>query len=83
MANSRTIAPKSAKSRPGDVACSLCKKRDCRPGRPLCRRPDRVKRSHTCYCNSYHYPHRSGSGRCLDNPKGADRMNELCYGVAS
>lgn len=58
-----------------------CKKRGCRRGRPLCRRTD-SQRNLTCQCCAYHYPHRLGSGRCLANPKGAERMNELAWGAA-
>jgi hypothetical protein len=62
------------------VGC-YCKRRGCRRGRPLCRRADNP-RNLTCQCCAYHYPHRLGSGRCLANPKGAERMNELAWGAA-
>ncbi len=65
------------------MSACYCKKKGCRPGRPLCRRVDARKRNATCYCTNYHYPHRAGSGLCIENPKGQERMNELCYGVAS
>lgn len=65
------------------MACSYCTRKDCRRGRPLCRRPDRKARDQRCTCGAYHYPHRSGSGRCVDNPNGQDRMNALVYGPES
>ncbi len=57
-----------------------CLKRGCRRARPLCRRTDNP-RNVTCNCHSMHYPHRIGSGVCLYNTKGAERMNALAYGV--
>jgi hypothetical protein len=42
------------------MACSYCRKRTCRPGRPLCKR----RRPTPCQCGLYHYPHRPGSGLC-------------------
>lgn len=65
------------------MACPYCTKRECRKGRPLCRRPDRKQRAHTCYCPGYHYPHRCGSGLCLENPNSQDRMNAILYGTES
>ncbi len=34
----------------------------CRPGRPRCRW--RRREAGICSCGAYHYPHRTGSGRC-------------------
>jgi hypothetical protein len=58
-----------------------CKRKGCRPGRPLCRRADAKPRNARCYCCAYAFPHRVGSGACLSNPKGPERLNELIYGV--
>lgn len=54
------------------IGC-YCKRPECRPGRPLCRRTDNP-RNVTCTCDHYHYPHRAGSGRCVQNPEGMARM---------
>lgn len=60
-----------------------CQRKGCRPSRPLCRRLDANPRNRGCNCGSYHFPHRTGSGLCIHNPKGQERMNELAYGKAS
>lgn len=43
----------------------------CCPGRPACRK--QRKEEGLCYCAAYHYPHRSGSGRC-GSPEQMDRF---------
>lgn len=58
-----------------------CLKRNCRRGRALCRRQDNP-RNLNCNCPAYHFVHRIGSGRCLSNPKGVERMNAVVYGSA-
>lgn len=65
------------------MACSYCTKKDCRRGRPLCSRPDRKPRDRQCQCDNYPFPHRTGSGRCLYNAQGQERMNALVYGPES
>lgn len=60
----------------------------CCPGRPSCRRQRREEG--LCYCAAYHYPHRSGSGRCgspeqmdrlLYGPRSRDAEEEMRHGV--
>lgn len=46
----------------------------CRPARPACRW--RRRERGLCECVAYHYPHRSGSGRCLEGPHGAERYEQ-------
>lgn len=46
----------------------------CRPARPACRW--RRRANGLCTCVAYHYPHRTGSGRCLEGPKGAERYEQ-------
>lgn len=44
-------------------------KKDCRPGRPLCRWQRRIRpQRRKCECGGYHFPHRHGSGCCVHNP---------------
>lgn len=52
--------------------CTLCRRRGCRPGRPLCKRM-RLKKDNQrpCDCGGYHHPHRTGSPRCASNPNSA------------
>jgi RadC-like JAB domain-containing protein/uncharacterized protein DUF5661 len=50
----------------------------CCPGRPTCRYQRRE--AGLCHCEAYHYPHRSGSGRCVYGPEGAARMDRLVHG---
>ena len=59
--------------------CHGERKAKCRKGRPLCRRSD-VPRNVTCNCGAYHFPHRTGSGLCLDNPRSQQRLNKVLYG---
>lgn len=40
----------------------------CRATRPLCRW--RRKALGVCVCVAYHFPHRHGSGRCIEGKKG-------------
>jgi len=51
----------------------------CRPGRPQCKLMRKVRpQRKPCYCDRYHYPHRTGSGCCGDIEKMWDRV----YGPA-
>lgn len=61
--------------------CTICRSVKCRRGRPCAKRKDNPRNA-TCYCTNYHFPHRTGSGRCESNSAGIARMNELVYGVA-
>jgi hypothetical protein len=63
-----THAPKAYKVR----ACG-CDRKGCRPGRPLCHAMRAMSKRPRCYCDGYHYPHRTGSKLCSANPD-ADRL---------
>ena len=65
----------------GRTTAQLFRDKPCCKGRPRprCGRTD-SPRNMTCYCSNYHFPHRTGSGRCQFHPDGAQRMAEYVYG---
>lgn len=46
----------------------------CRPARPRCRW--RRRENGLCHCVAYHYPHREGSGLCIEGPNGSAKYEE-------
>lgn len=44
--------------------CRQCGDKRYRAGYPNFRKP----KQRTCYCDGYYFPHRDGSGNCIDNP---------------
>jgi hypothetical protein len=60
------------------LSCS-CLKRECRPGRPLCRarRKASPRYRFACHCGAYKFPHRPDAGRCSPVV-----MNRLIHGEA-
>lgn len=43
--------------------------KQCRPGRPLCKKARRAAGQETCECPAYRFVHRKGSGECYYGKK--------------
>jgi proteasome lid subunit RPN8/RPN11 len=78
MANETLDNPRGPKCGPDPHSGKWAHRGGCCPGRPTCRYQRREVG--LCYCEAYHYPHRSGSGRCVYGPEGIARMDRWVYG---